>query len=114
MEKQGVYDCMRFTLILMFLYFGVRAQDSVSTNAAKDSLIFEYRFKINSMNDRHSVNCLEGELIEIFKTPLKFYQEISQYIFCSNLSVERFKLEEIIKRYEMTLEYYRQTSLIKK
>jgi hypothetical protein len=108
MESLGVYDYMKWTLLFLSLCVISFSQDSLK----KDSLLFEYRFKISSVLTQTDAQNISSELYEIFKSKPVYYKDISQYVFNSNVEISRLEFEAILRRREMELEYYRKTALI--
>lgn len=115
MEKFVVYDYMKcyFLLTLIITNFAI-AQHQDSTKIENDSLFFEYRFKIENVNNTFEIGRLENTLTSLFQTRPIFHNDISQYVFNSSVEVEEKQLNAILRNYELRLEYYRKASLILK
>jgi hypothetical protein len=100
-------------LYFIFLLISSSAYSQLdSINIKKDSLSFEYRFKISKVIDDFSSSQIQDKLTDLFKTKPIFYDEFSQYVFNSREDIERYVLEKFLATQNLFLEYYRKASLI--
>ena len=115
MGNLEVYDYMKWYFLLTFFITNILvAQKIDSVKVDQDSLFFEYRFKIQNVDNNFEVNRLESTLNSLFQTKPVFHKDIAQYVFNSQIEIDEDKLIAVLRNYELRLEYYRKTSLILK
>lgn len=106
MENLGVYDYMKWIVFLFLISANLlHSQDSTQVE------VFEYRFKIATINNELAADLIEEDLHILFRAKPIYYSEISEYVFTSEFSITRPEFEAILRRKEMGLVYYRKTSI---
>ena len=103
---------MKRLYFLFLLISSVSYSQSDSLNLKKDSLSFEYRFKISNVINDFTSSQIQDKLTDLFKTKPIFYDEFSQYVFNSKEDIEKYALEKFLVSQNLFLEYYRKASLI--
>lgn len=103
---------MKRLYFLFLLISSVSYSQSDSLNLKKDSLSFEYRFKISNVINDFTSSQIQDKLTDLFKTKPIFYDEFSQYVFNSKEDIAKYTLEKFLVSQNLFLEYYRKASLI--
>lgn len=72
-----------------------------------DFIFYQYRFSFDNLNNLAYTNAMMPQLIELFKTNVRFYEILKQFIVESEEDVQKYDLEKLFQNTDMRLNYFR-------
>ena len=98
--KKIIFICS--ILFSLNLYSQNITTDTASVVSKVDTSMYQYRIAFLQVTTTWSGKSLENDMFDLFKSQVVFNDQLKQYIFTSNVDVDRIEILKIFTGYEIT------------